>query len=195
MDSRIGRRKMTKWQNYIKKVQFLLNWISTSDRVFLPDCSLFLALSWMVGGYHVSDARKVWKRSPSPARWNFCFRFLIKPRKIWSFDHSLPSAPPSKVSYFNFHSSQGRWCVMVIAVIITTYNHQATHKSSSSSPPLQNSYGIVIITIIETLVCHHMYDQKQSHASCSVHFPTAVRQYAQIFITSLTCITLVIFCN
>ena len=75
------------------------------------------------------------------------------------------------------------------------YNHQATHKSSSSSPPLQNSYGISIITIIETLVCHHMYDQKQSHASCSVHFPTAVRQYAQIFITSLTCITLVMFCN
>ena len=55
--------KMTKLH---KKVQFLLNWISTSDRVFLPDCSLFLALSWMVGGYHVSDARKVWKRSPSP---------------------------------------------------------------------------------------------------------------------------------
>ena len=54
--------KMTKLH---KKVQSLLNWISTSDRVFLPDCSLFLALSWMVGGYHVSDARKVWKRSPS----------------------------------------------------------------------------------------------------------------------------------
>ena len=76
--------KMTKLH---KKVQSLLNWISTSDRVFLPDCSLFLALSWMVGGYHVSDARKVWKRSPSLARWNFCFRFLIKPSQnliLWS---------------------------------------------------------------------------------------------------------------
>ena len=108
--------KMTKLH---KKVQFLLNWISTGHHAFLPDFSLFLALDWIGGGYHVSDARKVWKRSPSPARWNFCFRFLIKPRKIWSFDRSLPSAPPSKVSYFDFHSSQGRWCVLVIAVIIT----------------------------------------------------------------------------
>ena len=76
--------------------------------------------------------------SVRPARWNFCFRFLIKPRKIWSFDRSLPSAPPSKLSHFNFHTSQGRWCVMVIAVIITIitkplishrhHHHNKTHK-------------------------------------------------------------------
>ena len=54
--------KMTKLH---KKVQFLLNWISTGHHAFLPDFSLFLALDWIGGGYHVSDARKVWKRSPS----------------------------------------------------------------------------------------------------------------------------------
>ena len=65
--------KMTKLH---KKVKFLLNWISTSDRVFLTDCSLFLASSWMVGGYHVSDARKVWK--PSPSSLELLFSLLDK---------------------------------------------------------------------------------------------------------------------
>ena len=107
--------KMTKIH---KKVQFLLNWIITSDHVYFYLIVPFFR-HWVGLVVVIMFLMQGKFGSVRPARWNFCFRFLIKPRKIWSFDRSLPSAPPSKVSYFNFHSSQGRWCVRVIAVIIT----------------------------------------------------------------------------